>query len=147
VFGAAGEGFGEGGGVADGGGHGGAVVFFAAGEQAVFAVGFLGWVELGGVLQVLDAELAFFGAEPAFVADVGVAAALVEGGEYLLYFGGGVACGVEPGVVAAPGLDVAGGVLLGYLGESGAGGFEAGQCIADAFWLLAVGGCAAAGLA
>ncbi|HEX6507636.1 MAG TPA: hypothetical protein VF221_08400 [Chloroflexota bacterium] len=45
------------------------------------------WVELGGVLHVLDSELAFFWGEPAFVADVGVAGALVEGGEYALYLG------------------------------------------------------------
>jgi hypothetical protein len=102
---------------------------FVAGEEAVFAGGSLGGVELGGVLEAEHAELAFFHAEPAFVADVGVTAALVEGGEHALHVAGCAAGRIQPGPVATAGLDVALGVALADLGQARPGGVEAAQIL------------------
>jgi hypothetical protein len=55
--------------------------------EAVNASGALGRVELGGVLLVGRAAFVHVLGDPAFVADVAVAASLVEGGEDALDLG------------------------------------------------------------
>jgi len=60
--------------------------------------------ELGRIFEVLHSELALFRAEPAFVADVGVTAALVERGEYPLHFRWRGLGGVRPLQPANAGL-------------------------------------------
>ena len=68
--------------------------------------GAFGWVELGGVFEVGGPAPVHFLGDPAFVADVGVAAALVERGEEALHLGPAVPGRRQPWPLAPAGIQV-----------------------------------------
>ena len=91
-----GDGHREGVRVGDPGGDAAAPVLLAAGQQAIGPGGPFRRVELGRILQVSHSSPAHLLGDPAFVADVGVAAALVEGGEQALHLGRAVPRRCQP---------------------------------------------------
>jgi hypothetical protein len=76
---------------------------------------------------VKDSHLTLLGAEPSFVADVCVAAALIERGEYALYVLGGISGEVQPGTFGTVGFEVAGRVAFRHFWESTAFRSKAGK--------------------
>jgi hypothetical protein len=102
-----------------------ALVREIAGLEAIKTSGTLGLIALGGVFQVGDAALVHLLGDPAFVADVAVAASLVEGGEDALDLWWATAGGGQPGAFGLVSLDVGRCVAGADLREPGAGRFEA----------------------
>jgi hypothetical protein len=108
----AGERDGECRGVPDGCGRRRTVVRLVTWQQSVRALGSFRRVQLRRILEAKHPQLAFLWAEPAFMANVSMATALIDGCEYALNFLGGVPDGVQPRPVTTAGLDVTGSVAL-----------------------------------
>jgi hypothetical protein len=84
-------------------------------------------VKLGRIFQVSHPPLVHLLGDPAFVADVGVTAALVEGGEDPLYLGQAAARGREPGTLGPMGIEVCRGLTGADLRQPGSPRLEPAQ--------------------
>jgi hypothetical protein len=123
MFNPCGESRGEGVGIRDASGGLAASVKVLTPLEAVDPGGAFGWVELGGVFEVGGPAPVHLLGDPAFVADVGVAATLVERGEEALHLGPAVPGRREPWPLAAAGIRV--GHRVTRVGQAGPAGLEA----------------------
>lgn len=97
-----------------------------------------GWIELGGVLQVRDPSFVHLLGDPAFVPDVSVTAALVQGGEDALDLRRARPRGGQPGTLAVVGLEVGHRVLRADVRQPGARWLEAANGVERVGWPVRV---------
>jgi hypothetical protein len=84
----------------------------------------LGHVELGRILEAPQSELVHFFGDPAFMANVSVAAALVERREDPLHLGRAAARCRKPGTLGTMLINVSNGIPSAGLRQAGPSGFK-----------------------